>query len=312
MSDRKRIEQIDRKVANLEKSKEKIDFKISSAVDLLHKLETSEIQKLFQKVVKGELAPFAGEYVFYDGHSKIYLTETDYKKQDNNAIGWISIDYTYDWDKVFVKDQNNQDWKLEFGYNGTSHRGFDPRSKDKETLERIIKTHDAIGTLIELIADNKFDGIIEIRENYRVLRGLEINNKEHKELGEATHLLNNEKKEIIDTLLNTPAFQFDIVGDNNYKGEPSSRTVIGGEDFYNAHAIRIERVTPKMIEFTVVTTHQRWDNQKNEYIDALETTEYKRYRRKANVLYALRRKYKDYFIYQDQLKKKQDNKLPTV
>ena len=49
MSERKRIEQIDRKVANLEKSKEKIDFKISSAVDLLHELETSEIQKLFQE-----------------------------------------------------------------------------------------------------------------------------------------------------------------------------------------------------------------------------------------------------------------------
>ena len=97
MSERKRIGQIDRKVANLEKSKEKIDFKISSAVDLLHELETSEIQKLFQKVVKGEIAPFAGEYLFYDGYSKIYLTETDWKEQDNNPIAWIDFRYECDW-----------------------------------------------------------------------------------------------------------------------------------------------------------------------------------------------------------------------
>lgn len=87
-------------------------------------------------------------------------------------------------------------------------------------------------------------------------------------------------------------------------GEPSSRTVIGGEDFYNAHAIRIERVTAKMIEFTVVTRHQRWDGQKNVYIDAIETTDYKRFKRKENVLYALRRKYEDYFIHQQQGKQK--------
>ena len=302
MSERKRIEQIDNQVVNLEKSQDAIDFKIQSACDLLHKLETSEIQKLFQKVVKGEIAPFAGEYVFYDGHSRIYLTETDFKKQENNAIAWIDFRYECDWDKDY-NDPNRYGWTLKFGCNGISHHGFDPRTKDKDEVYRILSTHTAIGTLIELIADNKFDGIIEIRENYRVLRELETNNKDRKELSEAIHLLNSEKKETIDTLLNTPGFQFDIVGDNNYKGEPSSRTLIGDEDFYNAHAIRIERVTPKMIEFTVVTTHQRWDGQKNEYIDALETTEYKSYRRKANVLYALRRKYKDYFIHQKQQSK---------
>ena len=220
MSDRNRIEQIDRKVANLEKSKEKIDFKISSAVDLLNELETSEIKKLFKKVVKGEMAPFAGEYVFYDGHSRIYLTETDFKKQDNNAIAWIDFRYECDWDKDY-NDPNRYGWTLKFGCNGISHHGFDPRTKDKDEVYRILSTHSAIGTLIELIADNKFDGIIEIRENYRVLREMETNNKDRTELGEAIHLLRSERKEIIDTLLNTPGFQFDMVGDNNYKGEPS-------------------------------------------------------------------------------------------
>ena len=59
-----------------------------------------------------------------------------------------------------------------------------------------------------------------------------------------------------------------------------------------------------MIEFTVVTKHQRWDGQKNEYIDEIETTEYKRFKRKENVLYALRRKYQDYFLQQKQSKQK--------
>tara|TARA_R110002110_G_scaffold12237_3_gene58390 strand:- start:1061 stop:1975 length:915 start_codon:yes stop_codon:yes gene_type:complete len=303
MSDRNRIEQIDRKVANLEKSKEKIDFKISSAVDLLQDLEISAIKKLFNKVVKGEMAPFAGEYLFYDGYSKIYLTETDWKVQDNNPIAWIDFRYECDWDKDY-NDPNRYGWTLKFGCNGISHHGFDPRTKDKDEVYRILSTHSAIGTLIELIADNKFDGIIDIRENYRVMRELECNNKDRKELSEAIHLLKTERREIIDTLLDTPGFQFDVVGDNNYKGEPSSRTVIGGDDFYNAHAIRIERVTPKMIEFTVVTRHQRWDGQKNEYIDAIETTEYKRFKRKENVLYALRRKYQDYFLHKKQSKQK--------
>ena len=301
MSDRKRIEQIDRKVANLEKSKEGIDYKITIACNLLNDIETSEIQKLFKKVVEGEVAPFAGEYLFYDGHSKIYLTETDYKEQNHNPIAWIDFRYECDWDKDY-NDPNRYGWTLKFGCNGISHHGFDPRTKDKDEVYRILSTHSAIGTLIELIADNKFDGIIDIRENYRVTRELETNNKDRQELSEATHLLKTERREIIDTLLDTAGFQFDVVGDNNYKGEPSSRTLIGGDDFYNAHAIRIERVTPKMIEFTVVTRHQRWDGQKNEYIDAIETTEYKRYRRKANVLYALRRKYDDYFLHKKQSK----------
>ena len=301
MSDRNRIEQIDRKVANLEKSKEKIDFKISSAVDLLHQLETSEIQKLFQKVVKGEVAPFAGEYLFYDGHSKIYLTETDYKKQDQCSIAWIDFRYECDWDKDY-NDPNRYGWTLKFGCNGISHHGFDPRTKDKDEVSSILSTHRAIGTLIELIADNKFDGIIEIRENYRVLRELETNNKDRKELSEAIHLLNNEKKEIIDTLLNTPGFQFDIVGDRSYNGTLSMRTYIGGDDYYNAFAVRIDRVTPKMVGFTVLTKHTRWDNQKNEYTEVEETSEYKRFKRKENVLYNLKNKYQDYFIYQNQQK----------
>jgi hypothetical protein len=303
MSERKRIEQIDKQVANLEESKEKINFKITAAVDLLQDLEIGEIKKLFNKVVKGETAPFAGEYLFYDGYSKIYLTETDWKEQDNNPVAWIDFRYECDWDKDY-HDPNRYGWTLKFGSSGISYQGFDPRTKDKEEIYRFLSTHQAVGTLIELIADNKFDGIIDIRENYRVMRELECNNKDRKELSEAIHLLKTERKEIINTLLDTPGFEFDIVGDNNYKGEPSSRTIIGGEDFYNAHAIRIERVTAKMIEFTVVTRHQRWDGQKNVYIDAIETTEYKRFKRKENVLYALRRKYEDYFLHQKQSKQK--------
>ena len=305
MSNKKhpRIVQIDKEVADLEKSKEKIDFKITAAVDLLQDLEIAEIKKLFNKVVKGETAPFTGEYLFYDGYSKIYLTETDWKEQNNNPIGWIDFRYECDWDKGY-DDPNRYGWTLKFGSSGISYQGFDPRTKKKSEVDRILKTHSAIGTLIELIADSKFDGIIDIRENYRVMRELECNNKDRKELSEAIHLLKTERREIIDTLLDTPGFEFAIVGDNNYKGEPSSRTVIGSEDFYNAHAIRIERVTAKMIEFTVVTRHQRWDGQKNEYIDAIETTEYKRFKRKENVLYALRRKYEDYFLHKKQSKQK--------
>lgn len=301
MSDRKRIEQIENKVARLHKTKEAIDFKVGKACELLSKLETSEIQKLYHKVASEHIAPFEGEDIFYDGHSRIYLNENDHKEQNNNAIAWINFRYEMDWDKNY-DDPNRQYWKVEFGYNGITHYGFDPRKKDKDEVHRILSTHSAIGTLIELTADGKFDGIIEIRENYRVLRELETSNKERKGLSEAIHLLNSEKKDIIDALLNTPGFQFDIVGDRSYNGTISVRTYIGDEDYYNAFAVRIDRVTPKMVGFTVLTKHTRWDSKKNEYTEVEETTEYNRFKRKENVLYNLKNKYQDYFIYQNQQK----------
>ena len=269
---------------NLSVEVEKENTKLQKALGELHGEETTEKQRVFNDVF---------EYQYHWDGQRVYFDKTD---EYHDCIATLEVREDYDWDRS--DGQPKHYYQLKFGYYGANN--FDPSDRNNEEVSTLLRRHRAQEVLLTNIADGKLDELKEITKTYSELRkSTEDSADEKKRLNEEYSNLGKQYREILEGLF-VEGFEFEVKGDYvKYAGrEGYYRTDvrIGEETFYRAKKIRVDKVTPKQIVFTVFGSYDSWDKETEEWVDNGELRETQVRKNKDNTLRGFKRLYTDFFI----------------
>jgi hypothetical protein len=267
---------------NLSVEVEKENTKLQKALGELHGEETTEKQRVFNDVF---------EYQYHWDGQRVYFDKTD---EYHDCIATLEVREGYN----FPYNSELSIYQLKFGYYGANN--FDPSDRNNEEVSTLLRRHRAQEVLLTNIADGKLDELKEITKTYSELRkSTEDSADEKKRLNEEYSNLGKQYREILEGLF-VKGFEFEVKGDYvKYAGrEGYYRTDvrIGEETFYRAKKIRVDKVTPKQIVFTVFGSYDSWDKETKEWVDNGELRERQVRKNKNNTLRGFKRLYTDFFI----------------
>ena len=279
---------------NLSVEVEKENTKLNKALGELHGEETTEKQRVFNDVF---------EYQYHWDGQRVYFSKKDKDVNYNDSIANLEVREDYNWDRN--EGEPRHYYQLKFGYYGANN--FDPSDGTNEEVSTLLRRHKAQEVLLTSIADGKLDELKDITQTYSELRkSTEDSADKKKRLNEEYSNLGKQYREILEGLF-VKGFEFEVKGDYvKYAGREGyyrSDIRIGDETFHRAKKIRVDKVTPKQIVFTVFGSYDSWDKETEEWVDNGELRETQVRKNKDNTLRGLKRLYTDFFINHKELVK---------
>ena len=272
---------------NLSLDVEKENTSLQKVLGELHGEETTEKQRVFNDVF---------EYQYHWDGQRVYFSKKDKDVDYNDSIANLEVREDYNWDRN--EGEPRHYYQLKFGYYGANN--FDPSDRNDEEVSTLLRKHRAQEILLTTIADGKLDELKDITKTYTELRksaedGATVKmrlNKEYSNLGK-------QYTEILEGLF-VEGFEFEVKGDYvKYAGrEGYYRTDVrvGDETFHRAKKIRVDKVTPKQIVYTVFGSYDSYDKNLEQWVDNGELRERQVRKNKYNTLRGLKRLYTDFFI----------------
>ena len=227
---------------------------------------------------------FNGKYE-WDGH-KVWITG------EENPFADFRVMWETDWDTPTYEKY------VKFEMECYGFRRIDPTNCENGDL--LMSHHRAVEELFFMMSEGHLDELKEIKRTYAILR------KDTQEYGEkewGLKQLNDKRKELthkyadrLDELF-VEGFEFDVKGIyRKYYKNYDNEIRLAGDHHYDISRIRIDKVTPKQIVYTLFRENKQWNDNKGEYVPTGEFMEFQYRKTKDKVEAGLKRLYQDYFI----------------
>lgn len=256
------LKELKRLQGNLDKV---IDERKNKLKSLCHKLREEcdkELKDFFHKA-------FNNKYE-WDGH-KVWITG------EENPFAEFRIFWETDWDSPTYTQY------IKFELEGYGFRRIDPTNC--ENKENILRHLRGTEELFFMMSQGHLDNLKEIENTYKDI--INKTKKHHETKGGLKELLEKEKEltrmyaNRLDELF-VEGFEFNVKGSyHRYRQEYTNLICVGGEKHFDIVKIRIDKVTPKQIVYTLITEHN---------------TEYQYRRTKDKVERELKNLYQHFFI----------------
>ena len=264
-------EELDRVIEEKKNKVRTLCYKLNEECD-------KEVKDFFHKT-------FNGKYE-WDGY-KVWITG------EENPFADFRVSWETDWDSPTY----NQYVKFELECYG--FRRVDPTNC--ENAELIMSHHRSVEELFFMMSEGHLDKLKEIEHNYK---NLIEETKDHYETKGGLKQLIEKERELSKKYYNrlnelfVDGFEFNVKGIyKKYYKSYDNEIRLAGDYHYDISRIRIEKVTPKQIVYTLIRENKKWDEQKGQYVPTGEFMDVGCYRKlKHNVESDLKGFYQNYFI----------------
>lgn len=268
-------EELDRVIEEKKNKVRALCYKLNEECD-------KEVKDFFHKT-------FNGKYE-WDGY-KVWITG------EENPFADFRVAWETDWDSP------TYDRYVKFELESYGFRRIDPTNC--ENAESIMRHHRSVEELFFMMSEGHLDKIKEIENTYRDI--IDETKKHHQTKGGLEQLKDKERevcKKYADRLdeLFVEGFEFNVKGIyKKYYKSYDNEIRLAGDCHWDISRIRIDKVTPKQIVYTLIRENKKWDEQKEQYVPTGKLTEFQ-YRKNKNNVYSnnvyseLKTLYQNYFI----------------
>tara|TARA_B100000676_G_C18044397_1_gene826981 strand:+ start:734 stop:1606 length:873 start_codon:yes stop_codon:yes gene_type:complete len=263
-------EELDRVIEEKKNKVRTLCYKLNEECD-------KEVKDFFHKT-------FNGKYE-WDGY-KVWITG------EENPFADFRVAWETDWDSP------TYDRFVKFELESYGFRRIDPTNC--ENAESIMRHHRSVEELFFMMSEGHLDKIKEIENTYRDI--IDETKKHHQTKGGLEQLKDKERevcKKYADRLneLFVEGFEFNVKGIyKKYYKQYENEIRLAGDYHYDICRIRIDKVTPKQMVYTLIRENKRWDDNKEQYVPTGECTEFQYRKTKSNIEQELKTLYQNYFI----------------
>ena len=263
-------EELDRVIEEKKNKVRVLCYKLNEECD-------KEVKDFFHKT-------FNGKYE-WDGY-KVWITG------EENPFADFRVAWETDWDSP------TYDRYVKFELESYGFRRIDPTNC--ENAESIMRHHRSVEELFFMMSEGHLDKIKEIENTYRDI--IDETKKHHQTKGGLEQLKDKERevcKKYADRLneLFVEGFEFNVKGIyKKYYKQYENEIRLAGDYHYDICRIRIDKVTPKQMVYTLIRENKRWDDNKEQYVPTGECTEFQYRKTKSNIEQELKTLYQNYFI----------------
>ena len=263
-------EELDRVIEEKKNKVRTLCYKLNEECD-------KEVKDFFHKT-------FNGKYE-WDGY-KVWITG------EENPFADFRVAWETDWDSP------TYDRFVKFELESYGFRRIDPTNC--ENAESIMRHHRSVEELFFMMSEGHLDKIKEIENTYRDI--IDETKKHHQTKGGLEQLIEKEKelsKKYYNRLdeLFVEGFEFNVKGIyKKYYKQYENEIRLAGDYHYDICRIRIDKITPKQMVYTLIRENKRWDDNKEQYVPTGECTEFQYRKTKSNIEQELKTLYQNYFI----------------
>ena len=263
-------EELDRVIEEKKNKVRTLCYKLNEECD-------KEVKDFFHKT-------FNGKYE-WDGY-KVWITG------EENPFADFRVAWETDWNSP------TYDRFVKFELESYGFRRIDPTNC--ENAESIMRHHRSVEELFFMMSEGHLDKIKEIENTYRDI--IDETKKHHQTKGGLEQLKDKERevcKKYADRLneLFVEGFEFNVKGIyKKYYKQYENEIRLAGDYHYDICRIRIDKVTPKQMVYTLIRENKRWDDNKEQYVPTGECTEFQYRKTKSNIEQELKTLYQNYFI----------------
>ena len=263
-------EELDRVIEEKKNKVRTLCYKLNEECD-------KEVKDFFHKT-------FNGKYE-WDGY-KVWITG------EENPFADFRVAWETDWDSP------TYDRFVKFELESYGFRRIDPTNC--ENAESIMRHHRSVEELFFMMSEGHLDKIKEIENTYRDI--IDETKKHHQTKGGLEQLKDKERevcKKYADRLneLFVEGFEFNVKGIyKKYYKQYENEIRLAGDYHYDICRIRIDKITPKQMVYTLIRENKRWDDNKEQYVPTGECTEFQYRKTKSNIEQELKTLYQNYFI----------------
>lgn len=263
-------EELDRVIEEKKNKVRALCYKLNEECD-------KEVKDFFHKT-------FNGKYE-WDGY-KVWITG------EENPFADFRVAWETDWDSP------TYDRYVKFELESYGFRRIDPTNC--ENAESIMRHHRSVEELFFMMSEGHLDKIKEIENTYRDI--IDETKKHHQTKGGLEQLKDKERevcKKYADRLdeLFVEGFEFNVKGIyKKYYKRYDNEIRLAGDCHWDICRIRIDKVTPKQMVYTLIRENKRWDDNKEQYVPTGKLTEFQYRKTKSNIEQELKTLYQNYFI----------------